>query len=593
MTAADVALPREAPRPAVIRLAALLRERGGSFAAGMVFLAVSTLAGAIAPQLIRAATNAIVARDTHAAARFAGFIAIAAIVGAVMRVASRIYIFNIGRDIEFDIRSKLLRHLHTLGPSFFRKVPPGEVMSRATNDIAQVRLLLGFGVLNVVNVVVAYAGNLPLMVYRSPSLTLVTLLPFPVVIFVVRMFSRAMFRRSRATQDALGELSDRAQQTLSGMRVVRAYQLEKFESEAFDHISLRALEANLALARLRGTILPIVGAAGGISSLLVLWEGGRQVLAGRLTVGDILAFQAHLALVTWPTIALGYLMSIVQRARASVERLNEILGAEPDVRDEDARAASEIHGALRVDGLHYEIDGRVILEDVSFDVPAGGSIAIVGKTGSGKSTLSALLVRMLPTPRGTVFLDEHDITTMPLGQLRAAANLAQQEPFLFSTTIARNIGFSTDDPDAPATNDRIRHAAGEAQILREAETMTDGLNTIVGERGVQLSGGQKQRVALARALLVAPSVLILDDPMSAIDARTEVAILDAIERAAVGRTLVLVTHRIAAASRCKSIVVLDAGRVVERGTHDELVARGGIYARLAEHQALEAELESM
>jgi ATP-binding cassette subfamily B protein len=576
-------------------LRALIAERRGDFVNGALFLAGSSVASGLIPQCVRNASNALRDGDAREGMPFSGAIIGLAALGAYTRVESRTRIFNGGREIEFTLRERMLRALHRLGPSFYRTMPPGEIMSRATNDLGQVRLLVGFGALNLVNTLFSYVVNIPLMFWRSPLLAALSLAPFPFFILLTRSFGKVMFARSRAAQETLGAMSDRVQRTLAGMRVVRAYGLEGFEARAFEADSARSLEANLALARLRGMMFPILGMGAAIASLIVIWVGSGLVIDDKLTVGDILAFQAHLALVAWPTIALGYLLSILQRGKVSTQRVMEVLEASPDIEDRaDVRDfEGPVAGDLAVRNLTWRYGDRAVLDGVTLDVPAGQSLAIVGRTGAGKSVLAKLIARMLPTPEGAVTLDGRDITSVPLRALRAAVGLAQQEPFLFSTTIARNIAFSEVEPDSPEAIARAEGAAGEAQMLAEAEAMPDGLQTIVGERGVQLSGGQKQRVALARALLAGPRVLLLDDPLSAVDARTEAGILDAIERAAAGRTLLLVTHRVAAAARCDRVVVLDEGKVVEAGTHAELVTKGGLYARLAERQALEAELEAM
>jgi ATP-binding cassette subfamily B protein len=519
-------------------------------------------------------------------------IGIAAVMWAV-RTLSRIIVFNVGRDVEYELRNELLERLHVLGAAFFQRMGTGDIMSRATNDLGQVRLLVGFGLLHVVNSVFAYVGALALMIAISPELTLYALIPVPLFVLSTRWFSRALFKRSRASQEALAELADRAQETLSGIRLVRAFAVEDHAQRRFEDANQSALARNMDLVVIRGVMWPVLMTLASIGTLIVIWVGGGMVIDGELTIGQFAAFNAYLGQLVWPTMAFGFLLSVVQRGRASYERVRAILDAEPDVVEAPDAREPKGEGALEVSSLSYGYDGRLALSDVSLAVPAGGSVAVVGRTGSGKSTLAALLPRLLPTPPRTVRLDGDDVTELELHGLRRTIGYAQQEPFLFSTTVAKNIGFALDHPDEPGAMDRIREAAREAAVLEEIEGLPDGFDTVVGERGVQLSGGQKQRIALARALLNEPAVLVLDDPLSAVDAKTEAQILAALDRAGEGRTVVLVTHRVAAASRADRVIVLDQGAVVERGTHEELVAAGGIYSQLAARQRLEQELATL
>lgn len=560
---------------------------------GVLWLLLTQAAEKAIPWLFRDGIDALARGDLPAVSTAATWVIVVALGAWFVRTASRIQLFNVGRDVEFDLRNALLAKLHELGPSFFRSLSTGDIMSRATNDLTQVRLLVGFGALNLVNSVLAFGSAIALMLWVSPSLTALALLPFPFIALSAMGFARAMFRRSHLAQAALGTLAERVQEDVAGVRVVRSLGLEARQAERFEEANLEAVEHNLALVALRGLMFPVLMGFSSVGTLIVLYRGGLMVLEGSLTVGELAAFNAYLAQLVWPTLALGYLLSVVTRGRASYGRVADVLAREPLVHEHpDARIAPS-SGALSVQHLSYAIGERTILDDVSFEVPAASSLAIVGATGSGKSTLAALLARLLPTPEKAVYLDGQDITELTLRSLRHTVGYAQQEPFLFSTTVEKNLELALEaevDPRSPEAAARLRTAAGEAAVLEEIDGMPEGFQTVVGERGVQLSGGQKQRLALARALLDAPRVLVLDDPLSAVDARTEERILEAIDRAAEGRTLVLVTHRIAAARRADRTLVLEAGRVVESGSHDELVALGGHYAKLAERQRLEREI---
>jgi len=530
----------------------------------------------------------------HDQAMTLGFLMVSVAIAAFgVRVMSRVAVFNGGRIAEYELRLALLDRLQKLGPSFYRRMSTGEIMSRVTNDLLQVRLLLGFGVLNVINTTFALVSAFAVTLGISYKLTLAALAPLPILMLVTRQFGKQMFLRTRANQDAIGQLSELVQSSIAGVRVVRSFSLETRELDRFETENRAYLEKSLSLARLRGSMGPIMQAISAVGILIVFWYGGFLMLRGELDQGGFLAFYRALSRLTWPLIALGFLVSLVQRGRAAYSRLSEVYDAQPDIVDGPMPAPLTIDGRLEVRGLTFAYKGEPCLKDVSLELPAGGSLAIVGRTGSGKSTLAVLLPRLQPAPRGSIFLDGHDICDLPLDIVRKSIGYAQQTAFLFSTTVGRNIGFVLDEPDSGPALLTIREAAAEARILDEVLGLPDGLDTVVGERGVQLSGGQKQRVALARAFVAEPKILVLDDPLSAVDARTEKLILDAIDRQRKKRAVILITHRVAAAAHCDQIVVLDRGRVVERGRHEELVARGGLYAAFAEEQRIESELERL
>jgi ATP-binding cassette subfamily B protein len=559
-------------------------------ALGAVYLVLTQIAEKSVPWLFRHAIDDMTAEDFVSARNMA--IAIVVLAGAAwtVRSLSRIQVFNVGRDVEYDLRNELIAKLHVLGPAYVAKTSTGDFMSRATNDLAQVRLLVGFGALNVVNSLLAFVSSLALMLTISPTLTLWSLIPYPLIAISAMGFSGAMFRRSVASQETIGALSERVQESVAGTRMIRSLGLETREKERFEAVNSAAVQATMSLVLLRAAMWPVLMGLSTFGTLLVLWQGGQLVLAGTLTVGELAAFQAYLAQLVWPTLAFGYLVAVVQRGRASFGRVREVLDAEPVIAEPMNAIDAPTSSAMEVRGLSYAIGDRPILRDVSFSVPEDGFVAIVGTTGSGKSVLASLLARLLPTPQGAVFLGGHDITTLRLASLRRTVGYAPQDPFLFSTTIEANLRLAA---GRDADRSVLEAALDEAAVDDDVRRMPDGIETVVGERGVQLSGGQKQRVALARALLLSPRVLVLDDPLSAVDAKTEHEILEALERARKGRTLVLVTHRIAAAARADQVVVLDAGEVVACGTHAELLAKDGLYARLAARQALENRLAAL
>ncbi len=575
-------------------LGAQFRRHLPAYALGTVVLGCFQLTMNRIDWTSKTAIDRIFSDDPRSAIFPASIILGLSLVAFVSRIASRWFIFNAGRDVEYELRAVLLDRLHRLGAAFYRTMSSGEIMSRSSGDLTQVRMLFGFGVLNIVNVVFAFTSALQVMTRISVKLTLASFIMLPLLVVITRRFSRSLFSRNRANQDALGRLSEMVQGNLAGVRVVRSFALETRELQRFQKANNDYLEASLGLARLRGSMQPLLGSISALGTLVLFWYGGQMLLEGPehggLTKGEFFAFWSALGRMMWPMIALGFSLSIVQRGRAGYSRLKEIFDAKPEVVDGPSPAPATIAGTLRVTGLALSYGDRKVLDGVAFEVKEGESLAIVGRTGSGKSTLAMLLARLLPTPPGTVFLGGYDVCDLPLSSVRSTIGYAQQDAFLFSTTVARNIGFAFDDPDSPESMRRVRDAAAEAQVLEEALSLPEQLDTVVGERGVQLSGGQKQRMALARALVWEPKILVLDDPLSAVDAKTERAILEAIERQAENRTVVLVTHRVAAAARCDRIIVLDQGKVIEHGTHEELARSGGLYAAFAQEQQAANEL---
>ena len=562
------------------------------YGAGLVFLALYQYAQYAFDTGLRRAINAALSHEQERASVWGLILVGLACAGLAVRVLSRMTIFNAGRAAEYELRRSLHDRLLLLGPSFYQRMSTGEIMSRVTNDLTQVRLLLGFGVLNVINTVFALISALAVAVPISHKLTLAALAPLPVLLLVTRKFSHQFYIRTRENQDALGRMSSRVQASVAGVRLVRSFALEDSELRTFERENQGYLDKSLRLAYIRGAFGLVLQATIAVGVLVVFWYGGTLVLSKELDAGGFLAFYRALGRLTWPLISLGFVVSLVQRGRASYARLEEVFRAEPDVVD-GALALQPLEGRLSVRSLSFAYGEREVLSDVSFELEVGQSVAIVGRTGSGKSTLALLLARLQPTPPGAVFLDGKDVCDLPLSSVRETIGYAQQSAFLFSTTAGRNIGFPLDDPDGPEAAEKIKNAADDARVLEEILALPDGFDTVVGERGVQLSGGQKQRVALAAAFVSSPRILILDDPLSAVDARTERGILESIERQSAQRSVVLITHRVQAAALCDKIIVLDHGRVVEQGVHAELYAKGGLYTAFAEEQRIERELERL
>lgn len=508
-----------------------------------------------------------------------------AVGNGVARLASRFAIIGAAQRVEFDIRNDLYASMQAFTPATIAERGTGDLMARASSDVANVKQLVGFGGLSLVSTTLAYGGAIAAMLSIDPWLTLCAMSPFPVLILVAKRFNSTVHERVEAQQAQLGVLSGVVQEHLAGMAVVRAYAMERRARATFDAANADFLRRSLALGRIQAQFSPLMGLIAGLGILVVLWVGGRAVLEGRITLGSLVAFTGYLAYLAWPTIALGWTLSIVRRGLTSMGRILEILGdgvpAAP--RPQPLTQAP----AVRFEGVTFAYPGREpVLRDVRFEIAAGEMVAVVGPTGSGKSTLGLLLARLWDPPPGTVFVDGRDVLTLDRADVRASVGVVPQDAFLFSRSILENVTLGRED----VARDVARTAAATAGIAAEVDAFPEGFDTVVGERGLTVSGGQRQRLALARALAGAPPMLVLDDVFASVDAGKEEEIVANLARAAAGRTVLLMTHRLRAARAAARVVVLVEGRVVEQGSHEALVGADGVYARLWRIQQLEEEI---
>jgi ATP-binding cassette subfamily B protein len=539
-------------------------------------------------------------------------VAVAACKG-IFQFLTRWIVIGISREIEFDLRNDLFSHLEALDFGFYQRTRTGDIMARATNDLNSVRMLLGPAIMYSANTVVFTVAALFFMMQVSPRLTLWAFLPLPIASIIVQYFGARIHERFERIQAKFSDISARAQENFSGARLIRAYAQEEAEIALFERENTDYINRSLPLARLMGMLWPTLEMMLGFALVIVLWVGGREVLQGRITVGKFVEFNMFMVMLTWPIIALGWVINIFQRGTASMGRIDEIMRQQPIIADDPAQitvpSGTEIRGEIEFRNLTFAYDqqskltesqlgvtalssaveaGATILHNMSLKVPAGTSLAIVGPTGSGKSTLVSLIPRIADADPGSVLIDGRPIREYPLETLRRQIGFVPQETFLFSATIRENIAFGIED----ATDEQVHKAAEIARIAQDVEAFPEKYKTMVGERGLTLSGGQKQRTAIARALIREPRILVLDDALASVDTQTEEYILNGLREVMKGRTTIFISHRVSTVRNADRIAVLHHGQIVEYGTHDELLALNGYYTGLHDKQLLEEELET-
>jgi len=557
------------------------------YVGGVVCIFLTNGIQVLGPKVLGTASDALLGGiNRRMLLLYAGLLLGIAVAKGIFQFLTRWVMIGISRDIEFDLRNDLFARLESLSYSYYQRHRTGDIMARATNDLSAVRNLLGPAIMYTANTIVLMAGALGFMISISPRLTLYTFLPLPAASILIQYFGRKIHDRFERIQAMFSDISARAQENFSGARLIRAYVQEEAEIRAFEAENQEYIRRSLKLVRLMGMLWPTLELMLGCAVVMVLWLGGREVLAHRMSVGQFVSFNAYMLQLTWPIIALGYVINLFQRGTASLGRLNEIMLEQPEIKDAPAAEGRDINGEIEFRGLHFAYDGKPVLRDVNLRIPAGSSLAIVGPTGSGKTTLVNLIPRIYDAAAGAVLIDGRPIRDYSIESLRKNIGFVPQETFLFSDRIRENIALGVD----AATDAEIHGSADAANIAVDIEAFPEGYETMVGERGITLSGGQKQRTAIARALIRNPRILVLDDALSSVDTHTEDKILNHLRDVMQGRTTIFISHRVSTVRNADRIAVLHGGRIVELGTHDELLALNGYYSDLYNKQLLEEEL---
>ncbi len=571
------------------KLGSYLRPHWRQTTLGILALLVVNAIGIYIPLLIRDIIDRLqIAFSFDQVLRYVGLIILLSSVMWVIRMVSRISLFGVGRQVEFDLKQKIFQHLLKLEPSYFAANTAGDLINRATSDVDNIRRLLGFAVLSIANTVFAYAFTLPVMLSINVQLTLAAIAVYPFMLILVQLFSERLRKEQQEVQEELSNLSELIQEDMSGMALIKIYAQEENERRAFRQNNHQLLTANLKLGKTRNTLFPIVGGLAYISLLILLWLGAGQIISGALSIGDFLALLLYVERLVFPTALLGFTITAYQRGEVSIDRIESILTVTPRIQDINHPIhvpREQVRGQLTALNLSFTYPGATVpaLKNINFDIQPGETVAIVGAIGSGKSTLANAIPRLLDIERGQLFLDGDDITLLKLADLRSAIAYVPQDSFLFSTTLKNNIRYG----DPLSEQSEVEDSAKQAQIHPEILNFPQQYKTIVGERGITLSGGQRQRTALARALLVDAPVLILDDALSSVDNQTATQILSNLSQGTDRKTVVFISHQLSAAATADRILVMDQGEIVQTGTHTELLQQPGLYRTLWNQHQLE------
>jgi ATP-binding cassette subfamily B protein len=569
-----------------------LRRYRRAYAVGFGALAAKDIFGAAIPLAMRAAVDSLTAdRSLRILFEFCGLLAALSIAKGIFQYWMRVILIGISRDIEYDLRNDLFARLVTLDAGFYGRMRTGDILARATNDMNAVRMMLGPGVMYWFETSLTLVLSVSVMLWVDWPLTLVALIPAPFVSLAVLVFGRKIHDRFEAIQTMFSDISSRVQENLSGVRVVRAYVQERSELAHFETLNQAYIGENLRLAKISGLFNPMLTTLVGFSFLLVLWFGGLRLAAHKISLGGFVMFSTYMGMLVWPLIAMGWVANLMERGRASLGRVRGLLEERPKIAAPESPRAipSPLRGEIEFLNASVHYGERAALENVTMRIPAGMTVAIVGHTGSGKTTLAHLVPRLLDPSSGAVTLDGIDLREFSPEELRRQIGYVPQETFLFSATLGQNIAFGVKD----ATESQIRRAAEIAGLATDIDGFPEGLQTVVGERGITLSGGQKQRAAIARAVLRDPRILILDDALASVDTATEERILTELASVMHGRTTILISHRVSTIRNADLIFVIEHGELVAEGSHAELLERGGYYADLYEKQLLEEELEAI